>query len=281
MQAVARVGCSLLMSIALACATVATAAPASDDGVAIDAVAADALRQAAGHRLLILADLHGTREIPLLVGDIVERIARRGPVTLALEMPQAEQAALDAALDARSATQARRALLARAWWRRSNVQHDGRRSLDMLALIERLRRLRKAGGDVALLAYDVDDNGGGPVPGWRDATMAGRVRAAYRASPSRRLVMLTGNVHAFLRIPSYMQLPTPITTAGMHLADLAPASLRIGATTGQGWYCVHGACGPLPVQAADMPTQGEYTGAVNLPVLHVGRLVTATPAHGH
>ncbi|TZF91502.1 ChaN family lipoprotein [Cognatilysobacter lacus] len=248
------------------------------DSRSIDRAATQALRLARGHRLVILGDLHGTREIPLLVGDMIDRTSRRQPVTLALEMPRSEQPSLDAALAARDAAVARRQLLDRPWWRRGDNQHDGRRSVDMLELIERLRTLRQQGRDVALLAYDVDESVMSSIASAdasaRDEAMAARVRQACLDLPRRRIVMLTGNFHAFLRIPSYMAAPAGIVTAGMRLADLAPASLRIGALRGQGWFCVDKACKAIPVGPAGAPTEGEFTGAISLPALHVGRLVT-------
>lgn len=268
----------LLAALAAMLLLPARPAAARDAGIA---QAADAVvRQADGHRLLILGELHGTREIPLLVGDVVERLSRTQPVLLALEVPAAEQPTLDAALATRSPAAARRMLLARDWWQTRDMRHDGRRSLDMLDLVERMRRLRQAGRSVHLLAYDVGVDESRPDPSWRDGVMAQRVRAAYAAAPDRRVVMLTGNFHAFLRIPEGMTLPAPITTAGMRLADLAPASIRIGAERGEGWFCARkGDCRAAPVHPAS-PGRGEYTGAVTLPQLHVGRLVTVWPSRG-
>lgn len=37
-------------------------------------------------RRLVLGEKHGTREIPLLVGDLAERLSRTGPLLLALEI---------------------------------------------------------------------------------------------------------------------------------------------------------------------------------------------------
>lgn len=260
-----RCGLALLLAFASLCAT-------ARDDAGIAAAADQAMRIAQGHRLVILGDLHGTREVPMLVGDIVERASRTQPVLLALEMPRSEQPSLDAALDARDADAVQRGLLARAWWRRSDDQHDGRRSLDMIELLDRLRRLKRAGRDVALLAYDVEPEAMGAAPDLRDAAMADRVREAFDAKPTRRVVMLTGNVHAFLRMPSYM--PLKLVTAGMRLADLAPASLRIGAAGGAGWGCFADGCRAVPASPAGDGFEGEYTGGVTLPRLSIGRLVT-------
>ncbi|WP_133500367.1 calcium-binding protein [Cognatilysobacter terrigena] len=266
---------ALIASVVL---TFAFAASATAPDRAIARAADAAVQQAQGHRLVLLADVHGTREIPLLVGDVVERLAAHEPVLLALEMPNEEQASLDAALAATDAHRARDVLLARAWWQRSTDQHDGRRSLGMLDLIERVRRLKHAGRDVALLAYDVSTGDTPSESSGRDGVMAERIRAAYTANTARRIVMLTGNFHAFLRIPSYMRAPVAITTAGMKLADLQPASIAIGAASGVGWGCMHDVCRAMPAPPASAHHEREYTGAVELPRMSVGRLVTV-PTH--
>ncbi|MGY3266652.1 calcium-binding protein [Lysobacter sp. HA35] len=262
------------VSVCAALLTIALAASASTADAGIGRAVDDVIRQSQGHRLVILGDLHGTREIPLLVGGVVERLSTREPVLLALEMPSAEQGPLDAAMASRDASIARRLLLARPWWQRSDDQHDGRRSLDMLDLIERMRVLKHRGHDAVVLAYDVGEGETQTDPSVRDRVMAGRVRQAYLAAPGRRVVMLTGNFHAFLKIPSYMQMPTAISAAGMQLADLHPASLRIGAKRGTAWGCVQHRCQTMPAYPASEPHEGEYSGSVTLPELHVGRLVT-------
>ncbi|WP_201525453.1 hypothetical protein, partial [Klebsiella pneumoniae] len=59
-------------------------------GMAVTAHADDTTAQirqyAAGHRMLVLGEFHGTRETPLLVRQLVDDYSRNGaPVLLALE----------------------------------------------------------------------------------------------------------------------------------------------------------------------------------------------------
>ncbi|RPD88626.1 hypothetical protein [Luteimonas sp. 100069] len=56
------------------------------------------LRESGEHRLVVLGEMHGTREVPLLASDLVEHWSRTGPVLLALEIPVREHAALRAAV---------------------------------------------------------------------------------------------------------------------------------------------------------------------------------------
>ena len=98
--------------------------------------AVDTLLQAAGgHRLVVLGEMHGTREIPLLAGDLVERWSAASPLLLALEIPAGEHAAIRDAVVSGGSDAAIEALRARPWWRVAADENDGRRSEDVLALI--------------------------------------------------------------------------------------------------------------------------------------------------
>ena len=81
-----------LQRLALGIALSALSATAAADWRA-DAV--DTLTRASdGHRLVVLGEMHGTREIPLLAGDLVERWSDASPVLLALEIPAREHLSL-------------------------------------------------------------------------------------------------------------------------------------------------------------------------------------------
>jgi len=267
-----------------ACASGFAGAPARS-GDEASAGAASRIRTGVGaDRLVLLGETHGTREIPDLVASLVADYAAEGPVLLALEMPRSEHAALSQYLISDGGDAARAALRATAFWTVTGNQHDGRRSEDMLDLIEAVRALRDEGRDVAFVPYDVE-RGFDRVDGdARDAAMARHVRAAYAALPRGRLLVLAGNVHAMLRKPEHApaQMPVPM---GEHLHDLAPYSARIDARAGQSWACRDARCGPLPVVA--MATEdGAPTGIfarvydlqVLLPSFTIARLLgTASP----
>ena len=270
-----RKGLQALIAAVLACAMLL--AHAADDDIVR---AADAIRaHAGGHRLVLLGEFHGTREIPRLVGELVAGYAAEGPVELALEIPRTEQASLDRALNARTSAAARSLLLARDWWNAHDDRHDGRRSHDMLDLVERLRILRERGRDVAVLAYDVPADAHRDDAERRDRAMAARLRAEYLARPRTRLLVLAGNVHAMLErpadVPPQMQRPM-----GSDLRDLDPVSVRISARSGESWACFAlRQCRALAaegVHAPSGPMSGEYTYGVVLERFHVGRLIGAS-----
>lgn len=268
-----------LLALCLSAGAVQAGSPvaAAPAGEGIAAAVHLVQTQAADHRLILLGELHGTREIPALVAALVAAYAEAGPVVLGLEVPHTEHAALRRYLESDVRPPARASLQAGGFWQVSGDQHDGRRSHDMLDLVEAVRRLRVAGRDVAVLPVDVRPDHGRDHH-WRDVQMAEHVRIANAALPRGRLLVLTGNVHAMLRRPDYAPAQMQ-TSMGAHLRALAPYAVNIGAHGGQFWACT-GQCGPLDVRPSAL--QGgpipEHHGApyhlqVQLPRLSVARLL--------
>lgn len=239
--------------------------------------------EAGAHRLILLGEQHGTREIPDLVAALVRSYAAGEPVLLGLEVPRQEHAALRRYLGSDGGAQARATLRAGRFWQADDDRHDGRCSHDMLDLIEDVRLLRADGHDVAILPFDIRPYGGNGSEA-RDRAMAQRVRVAYSALPRGRLLVLAGNVHAMLRKPDRApaQMQTPM---GQHLRNLDPYAVNIGATTGQLWACRAG-CGPVDARTS-YPRSGPIRGGfydgvfdlqVVLPAFTVARLIGAPPA---
>ena len=113
--------------------------------------------------------------------------------------------------------------------------HDGRDSVAMAGLIERMRALRSTGADVSIALFDA------PGKDERNARMAVSLRSAIAAHPRARVLVLTGNVHAMTGKPPQMfsegkPYELPMTTA-RHLADLHPVSIDVRAMQGDLWIC--------------------------------------------
>lgn len=211
---------------------------------AVSAQAVELLRAGiAGRRLVLLGEMHGTRETPALAGALAERYARDGEaVVLALEIDEAEQERVDRYLDSPGRAADRAALLEGGHWR--EPRHDGRDSEAMLGLLEQVRVLRRRGEDVRVFLFDPGGEGGA-----RDRGMADRLRAAVAEAPRARLLVLTGNVHAMVRAPGNLLLdgkPYVPVTLGRLLADQAPLSIRITARAGASIACLDDKCGPRP-----------------------------------
>lgn len=208
--------------------------------------AAREIKSAAGdHRLIVLGELHGTREIPALMSALVSNYSEREPVVLALEVSRSEHAAISAYLASDGGHAAHEALLSSGYWHVPASRHDGRRTEEMLELIEATRKLRVRGRDVAIYPFDVVVSGRGSEI--RDQAMASYLRQAHKKLAKGRLLVLTGNVHAMLRkSSSCQQCQTPMTS---YLLDLNPYSIDVKAKQGTFLGCAK-ECGPMSTQSA-------------------------------
>ncbi len=243
-----------------------------------DNTAAQIRQHAGDHRLLVLGEFHGTRETPLLVRQLVDDYSRTGWVVLALELPRGETPTLRDYLASDGGEKARQHLRGRAFWTVRDDQHDGRRSRDMLAMIESLRLLKAQGRVIEVVGYDVNHSDGGSQA--RDDRMAAELRRLYRGLPDgARMVVLTGNVHAMLQRPQGMPPEMQMHPMASQLRDLDIYSVRLGAQRGQAWGCA-GRCvaRSLPEQVATAPrvdadAKRPYDLWVWMPELSVGTLV--------
>lgn len=228
-----------------ATAAIAEAIRASDAGKSDPAALKLLVEAIDEHKLVLLGEMHGTREIPALVGELVERyIKGGGEVVLALEISTREQAWVDRYLGSAGASADRDALLAGEHWQ--DQMHDGRDSEAMLALIEQVRQLRGQADNVSIVLFDPGDDA------CRNQQMAENLRAIAHYSPQATLLVLTGNVHAMTSAPPWEMFDggkriDPPMTAGRFLSDLHPLSINIGAASGDMWVCMDGECGAHPV----------------------------------
>ena len=217
-----------------------SAAHASE--AAISEAAKRIQKSAGSHRLVVIGELHGTREIPDLMERLAENYSAEGPLVVALEITRDEHAVLARHMGSPD-NRLRAEMRKRAAWNVLPEKNDGRRTQDMLDLIGALRSLRASGRDIAILPYDLS-KGAYQDGEDRDRQMAMHIRRAYDALPEGRLLVLTGNVHAMLvkKDSSFgKQLQTPMTS---YLADLDIYSVNISALTGSIWACTKG-CGEM------------------------------------
>lgn len=243
-----------------------------------DETAAQIRQHAADHRMLVLGEYHGTRQTPLLVRQLVDDYSRdHTPVLLALELPRAENPSLRDYLDSNGSPAARQRLQQRAFWTVRDDQHDGRRSRDMLAMIESLRALKAQGRDIGIVGYDVDRSDDGNQA--RDEGMAVEVRRLYQGLPDEaRMVVLSGNVHAMLQRPEGAPPEMQMQPMASLLRDLDLYSVRLEALRGQFWACLD-RCKALPLRdqvvrapQADTEAGRQYDLWVWMPELSVGTL---------
>lgn len=209
---------------------------AVDCGAPIDGAGA-VLRAGA---LIMLGELHGTRQIPAFAGDLACTAAIRGlRVRVGLELPRSQDQALATYLAGSGGAAEREALLGAEHWQR--VDQDGRGSVAMLALIDRVRMLSKAGLDVELFAFD-EEASAESVWNERDRSMATRI--LERAAGERQAVVLTlsGNLHN--RTVQGLPWDANAVPMGVHVLRARPDALSLDGhyQGGTAWIC-QPACG--------------------------------------
>jgi len=242
-----------VLAMTLLCSA-AIAAPGPDE------TATQIMRHAGAHRLVVLGEYHGTAETPLLVADLMERYSRNtAAVRLGLELPMSENVALARYLRSDGGADARETLRTSPFWVVKDDQHDGRRSRDMLALIEAVRVLRAQGRDVGVAGYDTE-TGASTSSDQRDAAMATHLRQQFNALPAdARMLVLTGNVHA-MRTRSADAPPEMQKTMAAYLLDLPLYSVRLEALRGHFWACFQ-PCRAVPLIERPPRAAKEDTGA--------------------
>lgn len=238
--------------------------------------------------VLLFGEKHGTQQIPAFISDVVCITAKkRIPITLGLEIPFDEQAAIDRFLDSGGGAAAEAQLTEGAFWHRE-IQ-DGRSSMAVLQLIEQARALRAAGAKLRIVAYDAKPG----LPGQeRDRVMARNLAAVAGREPKNLLVLLSGNFHNRLtRGTSWDQEYEPMGyLLTKSISSSRIISLNVAHEGGEGWVCVEQppdsklTCKALPFK----PETGAPAWSVKLTAepnspysgtFGVGRISASPPAH--
>ena len=189
-------------------------------------------------RWVFVSEMHGSNETPAAFLDLVcDALARGRRVTVALERPTSEQAALDGILTAKDLMAAKAALLGQQGWNgRVSGFLDGRGSEAMLRLLLSLRELRHSYPDLSVAAFDAPPTG--DAPGARDEALGHALLALGAAKPRNTILILTGNYHA-------MQAPmSGYDLAAMFLPPKERISLEVTDRGGESWSSDGAACGP-------------------------------------
>jgi hypothetical protein len=198
---------------------------------------------------VFIGEMHGSNETPAAFRDLVcDAITQGKHVTVALERPTSEQAALDEILTARNLSKARKLLLQLPDWKEVL---DGRSSEAMLRLLLSLRELRKLHPDLKVVAFDAPYTG--TAPGARDAALGHALLSLDTAKPNDLVLILTGNLHA-------MQAPKfGYDLAAMYLPPKEILSLEVTDRGGKSWASSDdGTCGPLKGTVRDKDANRPY-----------------------
>ena len=211
-----------------------------------DDTVAQLMKKTEKAKLILIGEMHGTREVPELVTEMAKRLVKPDaaqPLVIALEYPQTQAADLKAYVDSDGSADARKRLLDTQFW--SRAAQDGRSSHAMLSLIDAVRMEAHKGRKIALAAFDQNATQE-KSDASRDKSMAANLRAIVRANPSARVVALTGNYHA--RQTDGANWDPKYRFMGGHLKDLAPYSVNIDALRGSYWGCSSGAAADCKVE---------------------------------
>ena len=102
-------------------------------------------------QIVLIGESHGTKEMPEFTSGLVCSLLKDGrSVILALERPAEEQESLQRYIESEGSATDRSALLDTHLW--ASRWQDGRSSEAMFALVESIRKLRKSGQRVGILA---------------------------------------------------------------------------------------------------------------------------------
>jgi hypothetical protein len=196
-------------------------------------------------RLLIVGEIHGSRETPELVTALLTDIAHGRPIRLGLEIPVSERASLQTYLHSSGNAQDRASLLQAPFWKSS----DGRSSNAMLELIEDARVLRSAGRDVD--AFLMEPVYGDPETVARqggflhvkEAGMAEAIRnALHDDNPKTFVIALMGNFHARYGGKEVLADPSIGPSVTEQLASVKPYVVLPFAHQAAAWNCTSDGC---------------------------------------
>jgi hypothetical protein len=217
-----------LRSALLACALIFPVHAFAQDPAAVEEIVA----RVAERRLLLVGEIHGTAEVPLVLAELTQEMGNsERPLIVGLEIWGSEQDAIDRFLASAGTALDRARLLEGTFWTRA--YQDGRSSQAMLDLLERLRALALK-ADIEVLAFDQQPATGGDDAA-RDRAMAARIAAALDARPTAQALVLAGNFHT--RVQDGAPWDPTHRFMGHHLIDYQPYSIEIMGVAGSAWIC--------------------------------------------
>lgn len=222
----------ILASIAAGPASAENAAPSlsCDPLAGVDRLAFDA------GTILLFGEIHGTAEAPALVADIACFALREGaPLRVGLELPHQDTASIETYLASAGSETDREELLSRPFWQRE--YQDGRSSRAMAELIEELRRWNTLGHPLTVTLFDSNEPTESSQA--RDRAMAERLARTATGHPKDLLLVLTGNIHARLRLGTPWD--TDFEPMGYLLQKTLPErsilAFDLSSTGGTAWTC--------------------------------------------
>lgn len=224
-----------------------------------------------GHRIIIIGETHGTKEMPAFFARLVCAALQRGDiVSVGLELPSNQREPLDDYLASNGSESARKSFLGSTFW--TAKFQDGRRSGAYVDMVESFRAMRQRG--LPLTVFVLEEQPGTLAhPMARDQIMAANVRRQYHGNAGALVMSFSGNIHNMLKIPAWLpNIPAPM---GAELRDLNPVSINLTAAGGTTWNCqpecgIHGNPPGTSATSAREPAfipdanASEYSGHIDI-----------------
>ncbi len=244
---------------------------------------------------ILIGEVHGTWEIPVLVATLVRQAAIEDiEIILCLEFSSSEQASLDRFLSSDGGAEAKNTLLKQQHW----TNQDGRASVGMFAMLELVRRLRSEGKRIQIVTMDSnwilpEEDFASLSPeklrqleelaSKRDGEMAKAVIQARGKSTDAIIIAYAGNVHT--RITKGTDWDPDYIPMGWYVSEKVKnlISLDVDHANGQAWVTTERGSGqtnfagkdrgPIPFVELFGNADSGYHGK-----LYVGRITAAKPA---
>ncbi len=202
--------------------------------------------------VLLLGELHGTREVPRFIAQGACQAAANGmPVTVGLELPVENQERVATFIRSAGTDDDWLKLMEAPFWR--TPFPDGRSSEAMANLLEQLRQLRAQGMDVDAFVFDSPKLTGQP----HEDAMAAAVLSRVRQEPERFFLVVSGNVHP--RTTQGIPWDANYRPMGLLLSRQLESvvALDVAYDSGSAWICAVGdqsqklECGVKPATGKD------------------------------
>jgi hypothetical protein len=191
-----------------------------------------------GRDAIFFGEIHGTNEIPAFVGDVVCMVSISEPTLVLLELPVTYNTTIDRFLVTPNESEAI-LLLKKAGFGRE-LDGDGRESIAMFRLLDRLRRLSLSGRSIRVRAID-PYVATSSSPFTRDQQMAQEIRRVMMENSGYFAVALMGDIHVRrgpITIDGGVIKPT-----GMYLDQARFFSFAKADIEGKSWSCFAEGCG--------------------------------------
>lgn len=267
-------------------ASVTSIALQKDGGVQCESAVAnlDQLAALAPGHIIFVGELHGTDVTPQVFGELVCRVSAPGQKLLVgLEFPAAIQTSLDTYLLSEGSAQDQIVFFddPKKFWS-SEGYIDGRSSEAMFAMVEKLRRLKAAGVQIDVVAFQSatgSTRDGSETQEPYEMRLANLYMDQWNSENYDAGLILVGNIHA-IKSPVKGSRGTfkPMAT---HMPHELVLTFNALSARGSAWNCQADGCGshsfPL-YPATRLPARVEFEADDRYDgVIYVGRSIASPP----